>query len=74
MSATALASLPEPPYDAVIFSSQRTVGDAGYDEMSQRMAELAAAWRRRRCAEARRGLVCGNPARVPRGHDIPSGP
>jgi heme-degrading monooxygenase HmoA len=43
MSATAFASLPEPPYYAVIFSSQRTAGDSGYDETSQRMAELAAA-------------------------------
>ncbi|MEC5341002.1 antibiotic biosynthesis monooxygenase [Brenneria populi] len=35
------AQLPEPPYFAVIFSSQRTEGDCGYNEMSSRMAELA---------------------------------
>ena len=36
------ARLPEPPYYAVIFSSQRTPGDHGYDTMAQRMVELAA--------------------------------
>ena len=36
------ARLPEPPYYAVIFSSQRTPGDHGYDAMAQRMVELAA--------------------------------
>jgi heme-degrading monooxygenase HmoA len=35
-------STPEPPYYAVIFSSVRTPGDAGYAEMSARMSELAA--------------------------------
>jgi heme-degrading monooxygenase HmoA len=35
------AVLPEPPYYAVIFSSQRTQGDLGYDAMSKRMVELA---------------------------------
>ena len=35
------AVLPEPPYYAVIFSSQRTQGDLGYDAMSDRMVELA---------------------------------
>jgi heme-degrading monooxygenase HmoA len=34
------AELPEPPYYAVIFSSQRTPGDAGYGAMSDRMVEL----------------------------------
>jgi heme-degrading monooxygenase HmoA len=33
---------PEPPYYAVIFSSQRTPHDQGYAEMAQRMVELAA--------------------------------
>lgn len=32
---------PEPPYVAVIFSSQRTPGDEGYGAMSERMVELA---------------------------------
>ena len=41
MSKTSLAQTPEPPYYAVIFSSQRTEGDRGYGHMAQRMAELA---------------------------------
>lgn len=36
-----LASTPEPPYVAVIFTSLRTEGDNGYDVMSDRMRELA---------------------------------
>ena len=32
----------EPPYYAVIFTSRRTAGDAGYADMSARMVELAA--------------------------------
>ena len=36
------AETPEPPYYAVIFSSTRTPGDAGYDTMAERMAALAA--------------------------------
>lgn len=36
------AQAPEPPYYAVIFSSQRTAGDNGYAQMAERMAELAA--------------------------------
>jgi heme-degrading monooxygenase HmoA len=35
------AKTPEPPYDAVIFTSQRTEADHGYDAMSQVMFELA---------------------------------
>lgn len=35
-----IARTPEPPYVAVIFSSQRTPGDHGYGAMSERMAEL----------------------------------
>lgn len=35
------AKTPEPPYYAVIFSSQRTVGDNGYGEMADKMVELA---------------------------------
>ena len=38
----AFATPPTPPYLAVIFSSQRTAGDAGYGDMADRMAELAA--------------------------------
>ena len=37
-----IASTPTPPYYAVIFSSQRTEGDNGYGEISDRMEELAA--------------------------------
>lgn len=36
------ASTPEPPYYAVIFTSQRTKGDQGYGDMANRMVELAA--------------------------------
>jgi heme-degrading monooxygenase HmoA len=36
------AKTPEPPYFAVIFSSQRNEGDRGYGRMSDRMVELAA--------------------------------
>jgi len=35
-------SSPQPPYYAVIFTSQRTAQDAGYGDTAQRMAELAA--------------------------------
>jgi len=36
------ANTPDPPYYAVIFSSQRSDGDRGYGAMAERMAELAA--------------------------------
>lgn len=36
-----IAATPEPPYVAVIFSSQRTEGDQGYARMAERMVELA---------------------------------
>jgi len=37
------ASTPEPPYFAVVFSSQRTAADdPGYERMAARMVELAA--------------------------------
>lgn len=39
---TTFTKLPAPPYYAVIFSSQRTPGDDGYDAMADRMIELAA--------------------------------
>jgi len=35
------ARTPEPPYYAVIFTSQRTEGDHGYEAMAQAMIELA---------------------------------
>ena len=38
---TSFAQLPEPPYYAVIFSSQRTATVGEYDTTAQRMAELA---------------------------------
>jgi len=38
----AFARTPAPPYYAVIFSSRRTEGDNGYEQMAERMAELAA--------------------------------
>ena len=38
------AVTPEPPYYAVIFTSTRTDGDRGYDEMAQRMVELGSSY------------------------------
>jgi heme-degrading monooxygenase HmoA len=35
-----ISKTPEPPYYAVIFTSTRTEGDQGYDQMSKRMVEL----------------------------------
>lgn len=40
--ASSFAKMPAPPYYAVIFSSQRTEGDGGYEKMAERMVELAA--------------------------------
>ena len=37
-----IASTPEPPYYAVVFTSLRTDGDDGYGAMAQHMDELAA--------------------------------
>ena len=37
-----LAPLFEPPYWVVVFTSQRTEGEAGYDAMAEEMARLAA--------------------------------
>lgn len=37
-----MSALPEPPYYAVIFTSQRTAVEAGYGDMADRMAALAA--------------------------------
>ncbi len=37
-----LASTPQPPYYAVIFTSLRTEDDDGYSRMADRMVELAA--------------------------------
>jgi len=42
MSAEDLAHTPAPPYYAVIFTSQRTEVDDGYDRTAMRMIELAA--------------------------------
>lgn len=39
---TPLAKTPEPPYYAVIFTSQRTDVDDGYGEVAERMVQLAA--------------------------------
>ncbi len=38
-----IASTPQPPYTAVIFTSLRTDGDDGYGEAARRMVELARA-------------------------------
>jgi heme-degrading monooxygenase HmoA len=42
MSANTIARTPEPPYYAVIFTSQRTEGERGYGPMAERMLALAA--------------------------------
>ena len=42
MTPASLAKTPEPPYYAVIFTSLRTEGERGYEQMAQKMAELAA--------------------------------
>ena len=42
MSRERFAPLLEPPYYAVIFTSQRTEGDEGYAQVAERMVELAA--------------------------------
>jgi hypothetical protein len=39
-SAATIAETPAPPYYAVIFTSQRTDVDQGYDQMAQRMIAL----------------------------------
>ncbi|WP_273820348.1 antibiotic biosynthesis monooxygenase family protein [Pseudomonas asplenii] len=36
-----IASTPQPPYYAVIFTSLRTAGDQGYAEAARRMLDLA---------------------------------
>jgi heme-degrading monooxygenase HmoA len=41
MTTSAFANLPDPPYYSVIFSSQRTPAENGYDQMADRMVELA---------------------------------
>lgn len=38
---SAIMKTPEPPYYAVIFSSQRTDGENGYGAMANKMVELA---------------------------------
>ncbi|MFT4009322.1 MAG: antibiotic biosynthesis monooxygenase [Nocardioidaceae bacterium] len=37
-----IANTPEPPYVAVVFTSVRTEGDRGYEQMSARMLALVA--------------------------------
>ena len=44
MSTPQFAATPEPPYVAVIFTSQRTESDRGYNEVSQRMVELGSSY------------------------------
>ncbi|KKI92828.1 JEMB protein [Bacillus sp. SA1-12] len=36
-----MANTPEPPYYAVIFTSERTEGERGYGRMAEKMVELA---------------------------------
>ncbi|MET3207895.1 UNVERIFIED_CONTAM: heme-degrading monooxygenase HmoA [Paenibacillus sp. PvR008] len=37
-----IAKTPQPPYYAVIFTSERNEGDRGYEKMGDKMLELAA--------------------------------
>lgn len=37
-----IATTPQPPYYAVIFTTTRTEGDNGYEDMAHKMAHLAA--------------------------------
>ena len=41
MMSAKIATTPKPPYYAVIFTSLRTEGDHGYDQMAAKMVELA---------------------------------
>ncbi len=41
MHAAGIATTPEPPYYAVIFTTRRSAGDHGYAAMADKMAELA---------------------------------
>jgi heme-degrading monooxygenase HmoA len=36
-----ISKTPKPPYYAVIFTSQRTEGDKGYEQMAEKMVSLA---------------------------------
>ena len=42
MTGSSIAQTPEPPYFAVIFTSQRSDGERGYGTVAERMLELAA--------------------------------
>lgn len=42
MSTAPIATTPEPPYYAVIFTSVRTGGERGYGAMADKMVQLAA--------------------------------
>lgn len=42
MNAAVFAKTPQVPYYAVIFTAQRTPGDAGYGAVAERMEQLAA--------------------------------
>lgn len=41
-TSSSFAQTPAPPYYAVIFPSQRTNSDGGYEKMAERMVEIAA--------------------------------
>lgn len=41
MTLPSFTKTPAPPYYVVIFSSQRTAGDGGYEKTAERMLELA---------------------------------
>ncbi|BFH68506.1 hypothetical protein J27TS7_51870 [Paenibacillus dendritiformis] len=44
-----IAQTPQPPYYAVIFTSERTDGDHGYAEMAEEMVKLASRVAEKNC-------------------------
>lgn len=59
MTPAGFAATPEPPYYAVIFTSQRRDGDHGYAAMADAMDTLAAAQPGYLGAESARDAGCG---------------
>jgi heme-degrading monooxygenase HmoA len=54
-----IAKTPEPPYYAVIFASQRTLGDRGYEKMAEEMIQLASQQKGFLGMESARDEGCG---------------
>lgn len=54
-----IAKTPEPPYYAVIFAPQRTLGDRGYEKMAEEMVQLASQQKGFLGMESARDEGCG---------------